>query len=224
MECSFGLTGKDFVLLAADTSAGRSIIQMKDDENKIKALGPHIAMAYGGEAGDTNNFADFVDRNLRLYQIRNHTPLLPAAASAWIRRSLAESLRSRHPYSVNLMLAGFDITDSTSHLYWIDYLGTKAIVPYAAHGLGQYLALSTMDKWWTEGVDKREGIEILKKCVDEVGKRSTLKFKFNCILIDASGIHHINLDSSDPIAEMEQAGKAAEVINPNPPLDVGITA
>jgi hypothetical protein len=28
-----------------------------------------------------------------------------------------------------------------------------------------------MDKWWTEGVDKREGIEILKKCVDEVGKR-----------------------------------------------------
>jgi 20S proteasome subunit beta 4 len=64
------LVGKDFVLLAADTSAGRSIIQMKDDENKIKALGPHIAMAYGGESGDTNNFADFVDRNLRLYQIR----------------------------------------------------------------------------------------------------------------------------------------------------------
>lgn len=58
------------MLLAADTSAGRSIIQMKDDENKIKALGPHIAMAYGGESGDTNNFADFVDRNLRLYQIR----------------------------------------------------------------------------------------------------------------------------------------------------------
>jgi hypothetical protein len=93
MECSFGLTGEfhpctsaeashtlssleadrpgsDFVLLASDTSAGRSIIQMKSDENKIKALGPHLAMAYGGEPGDTNNFADYVERNMRLYHIR----------------------------------------------------------------------------------------------------------------------------------------------------------
>lgn len=43
---------------------------MKSDENKIKALGPHLAMAYGGEPGDTNNFADFVERNLRLFHIR----------------------------------------------------------------------------------------------------------------------------------------------------------
>lgn len=64
------LTGKDYVLLASDMSAGRSIVQMKSDENKIKALGPHLAMAYGGEPGDTNNFADFVERNLRLFHIR----------------------------------------------------------------------------------------------------------------------------------------------------------
>lgn len=50
-------------------------------------------------------------------------------------------------------------------------IGAKATVPYAAHGLGQYLALSTMDKWWTEDVDKRGGIEILKKCINEVGLR-----------------------------------------------------
>ena len=43
---------------------------MKSDENKLKALGPHLAMAYGGEPGDTNNFADYVERNLRLYHIR----------------------------------------------------------------------------------------------------------------------------------------------------------
>lgn len=99
-----------------------------------------------------------------------------------------------------------------------------------------------MDKWWTEGVDKREGVEILKKCVNEVGlselyptlrglgdselmdQGSTIKFKFNCILIDASGIHQINLSSSDPISEMEAAGKAADVVTPNPPVDVGVTA
>jgi hypothetical protein len=80
------LTGKDFVLLASDQSAGRSIIKMKSDENKIRTLGPSLAMAFGGEpgewydawrrrgadcfAGDTNNFVDYVERNLRLYQIR----------------------------------------------------------------------------------------------------------------------------------------------------------
>lgn len=51
-------------------SAGRGIIKMKSDENKLKTLGPHLAMAFSGEPGDTNNFADYVDRNLRLYQIR----------------------------------------------------------------------------------------------------------------------------------------------------------
>lgn len=104
----------------------------------------------------------------------NHNPLLPASASAWIRRTLAESIRSRKPYAVNLLLAGYDPTTSSPHLYWIDYLGTKAVVPYAAHGLGMYVALSTMDKWWQPEMGRGEGIELLKKCVDEVGKRESV--------------------------------------------------
>ncbi|WWC66364.1 uncharacterized protein I206_100265 [Kwoniella pini CBS 10737] len=223
MECSFGLTGKDYVLLCSDMSAGRSIIRMKSDENKIKTLGPHLAMAYGGEPGDTNNFAEYVERNMRLYHIRNHYPLLPEPASAWIRRTLAESIRSRHPYSVNLLLAGYDTTNSKPHLYWIDYLGTKAIVPYAAHGMGVYVSLSTMDKWWFNDMNKREGIEVLKKCVDEVKKRITINFNFNCILIDKDGIHQINIELDDPISEFESSNNKI-IETPNPPLDVGVTA
>nr|XP_019049177.1 20S proteasome subunit beta 4 [Kwoniella bestiolae CBS 10118]OCF28107.1 20S proteasome subunit beta 4 [Kwoniella bestiolae CBS 10118] len=209
-------------------AAGRSIIRMKSDENKIKALGPHLAMAYGGEPGDTNNFAEYVERNMRLYHIRNHYPLLPASASAWIRRTLAESIRSRNPYAVNLLLAGYDTTTSKPHLYWIDYLGTKAVVPYAAHGMGVYVSLSTMDKWWFNDMNKREGVEVLKKCIDEVQKRITVHFNFNCILIDKDGIHNINIDSQDPLAELESESKAASgdivVDAPNSPLDVGVTA
>lgn len=104
---------------------------------------------------------------------RNHTALLPPSASAWIRRSLAESLRSRKPYAVNLLLAGYDTTTDLSHLYWIDYLGTKAVVPYAAHGMGVYVALSTMDKWWYEGIGREDGIDVLKKCVNECEKRES---------------------------------------------------
>lgn len=51
MECSFALTGKDYVLVAADTTAARSIVKMKVDEDKIKTLSPHLLMAYSGESG-----------------------------------------------------------------------------------------------------------------------------------------------------------------------------
>jgi 20S proteasome subunit beta 4 len=192
-------------------TAGRSILQFKSDENKLKVLGPHLAMAYGGEPGDTNNFADFIERNVRLYHIRHNSALLPHAASAWIRRSLADAIRSRRPYAVNLLLGGYDTTSDEPHLYWIDYLGTKAVVPYAAHGFGQLVALSTMDKWWTEGCDRRQALDVLKKCINEVAIRLTVKFDFNCIIIDKTGVHNLDLSSEDPFAkiEAEEAEKAA---------------
>lgn len=198
------------MILASDTSAGRSILQFKSDENKIKELGPHLAMAYGGEPGDTNNFADYVERNMRLYAIRHHHALLPHAASSWIRRTLADSIRSRRPYAVNLLLAGFDTTTAAPHLYWLDYLGTKATVPYAAHGMGMHVSLSTMDKYWYENIDKRAGIDVIKKAINETQTRLVIKFKFNCIIIDKDGCHKIDLDAEDPIAklEAERAAKA----------------
>jgi len=54
MECSFALTGKDYVLIAADTTASRSIVKMKVDEDKIKTLSPHLLMAYSGESGPSH--------------------------------------------------------------------------------------------------------------------------------------------------------------------------
>lgn len=96
--------------------------------------------------GDTVQFAEYVERNIRLYQIRHLYPLRPSAAASWVRRSLAESLRSRKPYSVNLLVGGYDTASHEPHLYWIDYLGTSAEVPFAAHGYGSYFALSLLDR------------------------------------------------------------------------------
>jgi 20S proteasome subunit beta 4 len=101
----------------------------------------------------------------------NNLPLSPPAASAWIRRTLADSIRSRNPFAVNLLLGGFDTTTSLPHLYWIDYLGTKAVVPYAAHGLGVYVSLSTMDKYWYEGIEREEALDVLRKCIAEAAHR-----------------------------------------------------
>ena len=122
----------------------------------------------------------------------------------------------------------------------MDYLGTKAVIPYAAHGFGMYVSLSTMDKWWHEGMSKEKGVELMRKSIDEVTKRESrvpsvngeamltmrragivVKFNFNCILIDKNGLHHIDLLSSDPLAEVTKASEAsatatAPVDPPNP--------
>ena len=51
METAFALTGKGYVLVAADTTAVHSIIKVKSDVDKIKELSPYLAMAVSGEPG-----------------------------------------------------------------------------------------------------------------------------------------------------------------------------
>jgi 20S proteasome alpha/beta subunit len=51
MDVQFALTGKNYVLIAADTNAARSIVKMKVDEDKISVLSPHLLMGFSGEPG-----------------------------------------------------------------------------------------------------------------------------------------------------------------------------
>ncbi|EMD37159.1 20S proteasome subunit [Gelatoporia subvermispora B] len=194
MDVSFAITGKGYVIIAADTTAARSIIKMKSDEDKIKVLSPHLLMAYSGEPGDTVQFAEFIERNIRLYHIRNPHPLRPQSAASWIRRSLADSIRSRRPYAVNLLVGGYDPAEHAPHLYWMDYLGTMAEVPFAAHGYGAYFALSLLDRYHDPEANLEEGIATLKKCIDEVAQRLVVApGKYKVKVVDKDGVREIEL-------------------------------
>ncbi|KAH7882899.1 nucleophile aminohydrolase [Phlebopus sp. FC_14] len=194
METSFALTGKGYVIVAADTTAARSIVKMKVDEDKIKELSSHLIMAYSGEPGDTIQFAEYVERNIRLYQIRNLYPLRPSAAASWIRRSLAESLRSRNPYSVNLLVGGYDLAEHTPKLYWVDYLGTVVDVPFAAHGYGSYFALSLLDRYHDPEAPLEEGLATLKRCIDEVSRRLVVSpGRYKVKVVDKDGVREVEI-------------------------------
>jgi 20S proteasome alpha/beta subunit len=82
-------------------------------------------------------FAEYIQANVQLYTMRNDTELSPSAVASFVRGELARSLRSRSPYTVNLLLGGVDKISEKPHLYWIDYLASLAPVPYAAHGYAQ---------------------------------------------------------------------------------------
>ncbi|KAI0357907.1 N-terminal nucleophile aminohydrolase [Trametes cingulata] len=194
MDISFALTGKGYVIVAADTTAARSIVKMKVDEDKIKVLSPHLLMAFSGEPGDTVQFAEYIERNIRLYQIRNTYALRPPSAASWIRRALADSLRSRRPYAVNLLVGGYDTSTHTPHLYWVDYLGTMTEVPFAAHGYGAYFALSLLDRYHDPEAPLEEGLATLRRCLDEVAKRLVVTpEKYKVKVVDKDGVREVEI-------------------------------
>ena len=107
-EVLLGITGRDFVLMAASKAAMRGATILKASDDKTRELTKHTLMAFSGEAGDTVQFAEYVQANVALYSMRNDTDLRPGAVASFTRSELARSLRSRSPYQVNLLLGGWD--------------------------------------------------------------------------------------------------------------------
>ncbi|KAF2156831.1 proteasome component Pre1 [Myriangium duriaei CBS 260.36] len=192
MEVLLGLTGRDFTLIAASKAAMRGATILKASDDKTRELNAHNLLAFSGEAGDTVQFAEFVQANVRLYSTRNGTTLPPSATASFIRTELASALRSRNPYTVNLLLGGFDTTTGRPELHWIDYLASAAKVPYAAHGYAQYYCLSTLDKHHHPNISYEEGLKILAMCSEELRRRLPIDFKGLTIkVVDANGIRDV---------------------------------
>jgi len=64
-------------------------------------------MAVTGESGDTTQFAEYIEKNIQLYKMRNGYELSPPAAANFTRRNLADSLRSRVDICLIVLVAVF---------------------------------------------------------------------------------------------------------------------
>ncbi|KAL2530514.1 Proteasome subunit beta type-2-A [Forsythia ovata] len=71
MESVFGLVGKDFAVVVADSSAVHSILVHKTNEDKIMLLDSDKLMGASGETGDRARFTEYIQKNVALYQFRN---------------------------------------------------------------------------------------------------------------------------------------------------------
>ncbi|CAG1993560.1 unnamed protein product [Fusarium graminearum] len=221
-EILLGITGKDFTIIAASKAAMRGATILKTTDDKTRALNKHTLLAFSGEAGDTVQFAEYIQRNAQLYSMRNESDLSPSALAHFVRGELATSLRSRKPYNVNLLMGGVDPITGKPSLYWLDYLASLAEVPYAAHGYAQYVfpeirlerhnmnqwvwtgadlcfyryyCLSILDKHHHPDITLHQGIKILTMCIDELKRRLPLDFKGMVVkAVKADGIVDIEFD------------------------------
>ncbi|KAF9884164.1 Proteasome subunit beta type-4 [Aspergillus nanangensis] len=191
-----GITGKDFVLMAASKAAMRGPTILKAEDDKTRQLNKHNLMIYSGEAGDTVQFAEYINANISLYSMRNDSELRPEAVANFVRSELARSLRSRNAYSVNLLLGGVDPISEKPHLYWMDYLASLAPVPYAAHGYAQYYCLSTLDKHHHPDITLEQGLKLLTMCTDELKRRLPIDYKGVLVkVVTKDGVKVLDFDN-----------------------------
>ncbi|ATY59835.1 proteasome component C11 [Cordyceps militaris] len=217
MEVLLGITGKDFTLIAASKAAMRGATILKASDDKTRELNKNTLLAFSGEAGDTVQFAEYIQRNAQLYSMRNETDLSPSGLAHFVRGELASSLRSRKPYNVNLLMGGVDPITGKPSLYWMDYLAAMAEVPYAAHGYAQYYCLSILDKHHHPDITLGQGIKLLTLCTDELKRRLPIDFKGMIVkAVKADGIIDIQFDD-DKVVKCA-AVKIKETTTPRRPV------
>ncbi|KAK9384028.1 nucleophile aminohydrolase [Kockiozyma suomiensis] len=189
MDVILGITTEKEVIVITSRAAVRGVSILKTDDDKTRVVAPHTLLAYTGEAGDTVQFAEYIQANIQLHEMRNTTELSPPAITSFIRTQLATSLRSRKPYNVNVLVAGFDTATDKPELNWIDYLASRVKVPYAAHGYAAYYTLSLLDRWHRTDLTLAEGLEVADMCIAELKKRLPIDFKgVEIKVVDKDGV------------------------------------
>ncbi|CCD25180.1 proteasome core particle subunit beta 4 NDAI_0E03630 [Naumovozyma dairenensis CBS 421] len=193
MDIILGIKVQDSVILATSKAVTRGISILKDSDDKTRQLSPHILMSFSGEAGDTVQFAEYIQANIQLYAMREDYELSPHAVSSFVRQELAKSIRSRRPYQANVLIGGFDTKKDTPGLYQIDYLGTKVELPYAAHGYSGFYTFSLLDRHYRPDMTTEEGLKLLKLCITELEKRMPVDFKGVFVkVVDKDGIRQVD--------------------------------
>ncbi|KAI9891847.1 MAG: Proteasome subunit beta type-4 [Vezdaea aestivalis] len=186
--------------MAASKAAMRGATILTATDDKTRKLNEHTLMAFSGEAGDTIQFSELIQANIQLYSMRNSTDLSPSATANFVRSELASSLRSRKPYTVNLLLGGVDPISNKPSLYWLDYLAALTPAPYAAHGYAQYYCLSILDKHHNPEIDYEKGLALLRMCSDELKRRLPIDFKGLLVkVVTKDGIKDVEWDDSKQV-------------------------
>uniref|UniRef100_A0A915HMN1 Proteasome subunit beta n=1 Tax=Romanomermis culicivorax TaxID=13658 RepID=A0A915HMN1_ROMCU len=202
MDYLFGLKTDKFVLLAADKNAARGISVLSSDVNKFYKLTSKCSMVCVGEGGAADQFANYIQKNVHLYKMRNDYEMTAQAAAHFARKTVADGLRSRDgSYLVHFLVGGIDggAQSVKPYLTYVDYLGSKYDAPYVLHGYGGYFCYSILDRLYRNDMTEEEAVKALKTCLSTLKTRFVINFpEFDAVIIDQNGTRKLgNIKTSD---------------------------
>mmetsp|Transcript_43966 Transcript_43966/g.71528 ORF Transcript_43966/g.71528 Transcript_43966/m.71528 type:complete len:217 (-) Transcript_43966:141-791(-) len=187
MDSMIGFVGDGYVMLAADATTARSVLVFNTEQDKIMDLDGQKLLAFAGESGDNVQFSEFIQKNIHLYKFRTGISVNTAAAAHYIRGELARFLRES-PYTVNLLLGGYDSKEGPS-LYFMDYLASMTRLNTAAQGYGSFFVASVLDRDYRKNLSLEEGLALMDRCIKEIQLRLVLNApRFVIKLVDKDGV------------------------------------
>ncbi|KAK5972059.1 Proteasome subunit beta [Trichostrongylus colubriformis] len=194
MHFLIGIATNDYVILASDKATFAYGAVLADNENdKEYRLGRKLTMMCIGEEGDVAQFGDWTKRNIRLYAIRNGYELCPKSAHHWIRRGIAEALRTEDYYAVDVLLGGYDDKENKAFLGSVDYLGNGlGDQPYLFRGFCGRFCYAIMDREYKKNMTEEEGLSLLNKCIAEAKRRFVANLPgYKVVIIDKKGYRQL---------------------------------
>jgi len=191
MDSIFGITGKDFVMIASDKAVVQSIIKMQDDDNKLISLPDSKIMGTAADVSIRKDFTRLIKANISLASIKYNQNLLTSEVANFTRNTIWESLRTRNAYQAPTLIAGMD--DGEPSLYLIEQLGGMERVTRGAIGYCSHFLYGLMDSCYKNDLSKEEAEECIKKCISELKTRFLMNLvNFDVKIIDSNGVTDIS--------------------------------
>lgn len=186
MDSAFGITGKDFALLISDTMGSRSLINQKNDIDKVIEIGNKKMLIISGNSGDISNFIDFVQKTVQLYALKTGYSLSTHSIANFLKKELSQSFR-KGSLNINMIIAGYDDLIGIS-LYYLDYTGNLQRLNHCVQGYASLFISSTLDRNYNKELDLKNSVILLLKCILVLKKRFIINHSnFIVKIIDRKG-------------------------------------
>jgi len=186
MDSAFGIVGENFALLISDTMFSRSLVNQKNDIDKIVEVGNKKMLIISGNSGDISNFVDFIQKTIQLYALKTGYSLSTHSIANFLKKELSQSFR-KGGLNINLIIVGYDKSVGIS-LYYLDYSGNLQRMNHCIQGYGSLFISSTLDCNYNNKLKIKEALTLVLKCIIVLKKRFIVNHSnFIIKIIDKQG-------------------------------------
>ena len=164
-----GITGKDFVILAADKMASMGGLVADPSTQKVFKISNNIAITTAGSVGDLQVLTRFLKAKISRMRIEDGEEPSPKRVATYLGTLL--NANKYFPYWVQLVIGG---CVEEPYLASIDMIGgVTDTEPIVATGSGSPVAYGALEANYREDLNEGEGIMLAIRAVEAARIRNT---------------------------------------------------
>lgn len=174
MDCSIGIKGRNFAMVAADMKIATSIMVVKENHDKFQTLKNRIVVSATGDQGDAFRSMLSISEDALYEELQNGIELSPQVVAYMIQNKVHGGLRSRQ-LDVSSIVAG---RGSEGYSLWaVDRYGAICSGPFCANGYAAYFVYGIFDREYSADLSLDDALEIIQKCVDLLRERLVINLE-----------------------------------------------